>query len=64
MECPWCAMEIEKGTVVCPYCKNKVIVGSSGRRTAFKLIAAVALLGFIALMFGDALLGLLRRFLP
>lgn len=63
MECPWCAMEIERGTRVCPYCKNPVVVGSSGRNKVFKVLAVLALAGFIVLMLGDVLSGLLSRLL-
>jgi hypothetical protein len=64
VECPWCAMELERGTKVCPYCKNPVTVGSKGRNKIFKLLAVLALVGFIVLMLGDALLSLLRSLLP
>lgn len=64
MECPWCAMEIEKGTEVCPYCKSRVVVSSRGRNRLFTVIAVIALAGFTALMLEDALRGLLNRFLP
>ena len=64
MECPWCAMELERGTKVCPYCKNPVTVGSEGRNRIFKVLAFLALAGFIVLMLGDALLSLLRSLLP
>ena len=63
MECPWCAMELERSTEVCPYCKNPVTVGSKGRNRIFKLLAVLALAGFIVLMLGDALLSLLRNLL-
>ena len=63
MECPWCAMELERGTRVCPYCKNPVVVGSPGRGKVFKVLAVLALAGFIVLMLGDALSGLLSRLL-
>ncbi|MBN2288624.1 MAG: hypothetical protein JXQ83_04775 [Candidatus Glassbacteria bacterium] len=55
MECPWCAMEIERGLDECPFCKNPVRVGSKGRSTAFKVLAVLALLGFTALLLGTAL---------
>ena len=64
MLCPWCAMELERGVEVCPYCKNRVNVGSKGKRTVFKVLALVALAGFIVLMLGDALLSLLRPLFP
>ncbi len=64
MACPWCAMELERGTEICPYCKNPVRVGSKGRNKIFKVLAVLALAGFIVLMLGDALLSLLRNLLP
>jgi len=64
VECPWCAMEIEKGTEVCPYCKNPLTVGSKSRNKIFKVLALVALISFIALMLGDALPCLLRFLFP
>jgi|GEM_PF-3133265 len=56
-------MELERSTEVCPYCKNPVTVGSKGRNRIFKLLAVLALAGFIVLMLGDALLSLLRNLL-
>ena len=64
MECPWCAMELERGTEVCPYCKNAVTVGSKGRNKIFKVLVVVVLAGFIVLMLGDVLLSLLRSLFP
>ena len=60
MECPWCAMELEPGTTVCPYCKEPVVVGSAGRGRLFKIMGILALIGFIILLFGNALPDLLR----
>ena len=60
MECPWCAMEIDRGLSECPYCKNPVTVGSKGRNTAFKVLAVLALVGVIGLLLGNVLPGLLR----
>ena len=57
-------MELERGTEICPYCKNPVTVGSKGRNKIFKVLAVLALAGFIVLMLGDALLSLLRNLLP
>lgn len=64
MECPWCAMELEPGTEVCPYCKERVVVGSRGRGRLFRLLALLALIGFTVLLLGNALPGLLRSLLP
>ena len=60
MECPWCAMEIDRCLSECPYCKNPVTVGSKGRNTAFKILAVLALVGVIGLLLGNVLPGLLR----
>ena len=60
MECPWCAMDLERGTQVCPYCKNPVTVGAKSRNKIYKVLAILALAGIIVLMLGDALLSLLR----
>ena len=57
-------MELERGTEVCPYCKNAVTVGSKGRNKIFKVLAVVVLAGFIVLMLGDVLLSLLRSLFP
>ena len=64
MECPWCAMEIERGLTECPYCKNAVTVGSKGRNTALKVVAVVMLLLFISLLLGNVLPDFLRFLLP
>lgn len=64
MECPWCAMELERGTQVCPFCKNEVTVRSSGFGNIIRVAAVVVLIGFTVLMLGDVLLDLLRRLLP
>ena len=64
MECPWCAMEIEKGTQVCPYCKNAVTVRSKGVGYVIRVAAVTVLVGFTVLMLGDVLLNLFRRLLP
>ena len=63
MECPWCAMELEPGTEVCPYCKERVVVGSRSRGRMFKVLAVLALAGFIILLLGNALPDLLRSLL-
>ncbi len=60
MECPWCAMELEPGTEVCPYCKERVVVGSRKRGSLFRLFAILALIGFTILILGTAVPGLLR----
>ena len=62
-ECPWCAMEIENDTDVCPYCKSEVRVGSKGRSTFFKVMGVAALVGFIILLFGNSLTEILRSLL-
>jgi len=64
MECPWCAMEIEKGTKVCPFCKSEVTVRSNGAGHMIRVAAITVLIGFTILMLGDVLLDLLHRFLP
>ena len=65
MECPWCGMEIDRGTKECPFCKNEVTVGTLGSLGhIIRVTAVVVLIGFTILMLGDALLNLLRRFLP
>lgn len=64
MECPWCAMELERGTTECPFCKNEVTVRSRGAGHVIRVAAVVVLLGFTVLMLGDVLLDLLRRLLP
>ena len=65
MECPWCGMEIDRGTKECPFCKNEVKVGVIGSFThIIRVTAIVALIGFTVLMLGDVLLDLLRRLLP
>ena len=65
MECPWCAMEIDRGTKVCPFCKNEVKVGATGSfGHVIRVTAIVVLVGFTILMLGDVLLDLLRRLLP
>ncbi len=64
MECPWCAMEIERGTRVCPFCKSEVTVRSKGVGHLIRVAAVTVLIGFTALMLGDVLLNLLRRLLP
>ena len=65
MECPWCAMEIDRGTKVCPFCKSEVTVGAlSSLGHIVRVTAVVVLLGFTILMLGGGLLDLLRRFLP
>lgn len=60
MECPWCAMELEPGTEVCPYCKERVVVGSRRRGGMFRLLAILALIGFTILLLGTSLPDLLR----
>ncbi|MCE5269818.1 hypothetical protein LLH00_00865 [bacterium] len=60
MECPWCAMELEPGTEVCPYCKERVVVGSRRRGSLFRLFALLALIGFTILLLGHAGQDLLR----
>lgn len=62
MECPWCAMELESGTEVCPYCKERVVVGSRRRGGMFRLFAILALIGFTILLLGTSLPDLLRFF--
>ena len=65
MECPWCAMEIDRGTKVCPFCKSEVTVGSmNSMGHIIRVTAVVVLIGFTVLMLGDVLLDLLRRLLP
>jgi hypothetical protein len=64
MECPWCAMEIERGTLVCPFCKSEVTVHSKSAGHVFRVAAVAVLIGFIVLMLGDVLPDLLRRLLP
>jgi hypothetical protein len=64
MECPWCAMEIERGTRVCPFCKSEVTVHSKEFGYLIRVAAVTVLIGFTVLMLGDVLLDLLRRLLP
>ncbi len=64
MECPWCAMEIERGTQVCPFCKSEVSVRSQSAGHVIRVAAITVLVGFTVLMLGDVLLDLLRRLLP
>jgi hypothetical protein len=64
LECPWCAMEIERGTEECPYCKSPVTVGSKGRSIVFKVLAVIALVAVTGLLLGNVLPGLLRFLLP
>ncbi len=64
MECPWCAMEIDRGTRVCPFCKSEVTVRSKEYGHVIRVAAVTVLIVFTVLMLGDALLDLLRRLLP
>jgi hypothetical protein len=63
VECPWCAMPLEPGTQFCPYCKQRVTVGSRRRGWLIKLAAFLALIGFIVLLLGNALTDFLRHLL-
>jgi hypothetical protein len=62
MECPWCAMELESGIEVCPYCKERVVVGLRRRNGLRRLWAVLALIGFTILLLGTSLPDLLRFF--